>query len=208
MGVAGLAAAAQQRLGINRVDAGLALDRLDQHRRRVSVDSLDERVRVVAAHHLEARHERRERGLLGLVGGRGQRPHRAPVKAALQHDEVAAPAAPARQLERAFDRLGSRVAEKDAPAERAVREVLRKPNAGLGVVEVPDVHQAPRLLADRLHEPRVAVPELHDRDAGQEVEVLIALVVPEPRALAAHELDRVAGVGRHHRVALECLELR
>jgi hypothetical protein len=116
MGVAGLAGGAQH-LGIDRVDAGLALDRLDQHRRRVSVDGFDERVRVVAAHYLEARHEWREGGLLGLLGGRGQRPHRAPVKAALQHDEVAAPAVPARQLQRAFDRLGSRVAEKDAPAE-------------------------------------------------------------------------------------------
>jgi hypothetical protein len=86
--------------------------------------------------------------------------------------------------------------------------VLREPGAGLRVVEVPDVHQAPRLLAYRLDERRVAVPELHDGDSGQEVEVLVPLVVPEPRALAAHELDRVAGVGRHHRVALECLELR
>ena len=70
------------------------------------------------------------------------------------------------------------------------------------------MHQAPGLLAHRLDHARVAVAELRHRDAGQEVEVLVALVVPQPRALAAHELDRVARVGAHHGVALERLQLR
>ena len=70
------------------------------------------------------------------------------------------------------------------------------------------MHEPARLLADRLDHVRVAVPELHDRDAGEEVEVLVALGVPEARALAAHELDRVARVGRHRGVALELLESR
>ena len=70
------------------------------------------------------------------------------------------------------------------------------------------MHQPAGLLADRLDDARVAVAELRDGDAGEEVEVLVALVVPEARALAAHELDRVARVGRHERVALERLELR
>jgi hypothetical protein len=48
--------------------------------------------------------------------------------------------------------------------------------------------------------------ELRHGDAGEEVEVLVALVVPQPRALAAHELDRVARIGVHERVALECLQ--
>ena len=69
------------------------------------------------------------------------------------------------------------------------------------------MHQAPGLLAHRLDHPRMAVAELHHRDAGEEVEVLVALVVPEPRALAAHELDGVAGVGGHERLALELLQL-
>ncbi len=42
---------------------------------------------------------------------------------------------------------------------------------------------------------------------GEEVEVLVALVVPQPAALPADELDRVAGVGRDRVLALERLQL-
>jgi hypothetical protein len=51
------------------------------------------------------------------------------------------------------------------------------------------------------------VAELRDRDAGEEVEVLVALVVPQLRALATHELDRVAHVGAHERFGFERLKL-
>ena len=63
-----------------------------------------------------------------------------------------------------------------------------------------------RLLLDRGDHARVAVPDVQHRDAGQEVEVLVALVVPEPHALAAHELDRVADVRRDRVFALERLQ--
>jgi hypothetical protein len=51
------------------------------------------------------------------------------------------------------------------------------------------------------------VADLHHRDPGEEVEVLVALVVPQARTLAADELHGVAGVGRHHGVPLEGLEV-
>src|SRR4051794_14439579 len=51
------------------------------------------------------------------------------------------------------------------------------------------------------------MPELHHRDPCEEVEVLVALGIPQPRALAAHELDGQPGVGAHHEVALERLEV-
>ncbi len=46
-----------------------------------------------------------------------------------------------------------------------------------------------RLSPNRLDPARVRVPDLRDADAGEEVEVLVALVVPQLRAGAAHELD-------------------
>ena len=52
------------------------------------------------------------------------------------------------------------------------------------------MHQPADLLADRPHHARVAVAEAGDRDAAQEVEVLVAVGVPQQRALAAHELHR------------------
>jgi hypothetical protein len=94
------------------------------------------------------------------------------------------------------------------PAEREVSQALRQPHPRLGVEEVPHVHQPAGLLVHRLHHGRVAMAELRHRDAGQEVQVLVALVVPQPRALAPHELDGIPDVGGHERVALERLKLR
>ncbi len=62
------------------------------------------------------------------------------------------------------------------------------------------------LLADRRDDGRVAVPEAVDGQAGLEVEVLVALVVPQARALAADELDPETRVGGDLMVALEQLE--
>src|SRR5689334_9851856 len=44
----------------------------------------------------------------------------------------------------------------------------------------------------------MAVPSVVDRKAREEVEVLLAVDIPQARALAAHELDRRPGVGVHH----------
>ena len=49
---------------------------------------------------------------------------------------------------------------------------------------------------------RMAVPEARHPDAAQEVEVLVALGVPQARALAADELDRQARIGADHARAL------
>src|SRR5947207_2946414 len=46
-----------------------------------------------------------------------------------------------------------------------------------------------------------------NRDPAQEVEVLDAVLVPQPGPEAAHESDRLAGVGGCDAGALECLQL-
>jgi hypothetical protein len=110
------------------------------------------------------------------------------------YDDVPArPPAP-RELDRALDRLGAAVGEERLAAERRPGEPLREPQRRLGVVEVRRVPEAPGLLAQDLDEPRVAVPELGDGDAREEVEVLLAVGVPQARPLAAHERDGLARV--------------
>ena len=52
-------------------------------------------------------------------------------------------------------------------------------------------------LLQRRGEPRMAVPERVDGDAGERVEVALAGLVPQPDAFAAHERDRLPGVGVH-----------
>ena len=85
-----------------------------------------------------------------------------------------------------------------ASGAEARGEPLRQPRRRLRQVEVRGVQQPLRLLPDRLHDPRVAVARVADRDAGQEVEVGLALGVVESRSLAAHERHRLARVGVHH----------
>jgi hypothetical protein len=145
--------------------------------------------------------------LLRLLRGRRQGAHRAAVEAALEHDELAAGAMTASELDGALDRLGAGVAEEYLASKRPLGQPSRKAHRRLGVVEVAHVHEPAGLV---LHGPNhgwVAVPHLGDGDSRQEVQVLVALVVPEPRALAADELDRVAHVRAHHRPALVRLEL-
>ncbi len=69
------------------------------------------------------------------------------------------------------------------------------------------MREALGLVVDRLDDLRVAVADVQDRDPGEEVEVLVAVGVPEPSSGSADELDGVADVRRDRVVALEGLEL-
>ena len=68
----------------------------------------------------EARHERRERRLLGLLRRRRQRAVRAAVERAVGDDDVAARARLAHELDRRLVGLGAGVAEEHDAAERAL----------------------------------------------------------------------------------------
>ena len=52
-----------------------------------------------------------------------------------------------------------------------------------------------QLLGHGAHPRGVGHAEAVDGDAGREVDVFLAVLVPDERALAAHDRDRVAGVG-------------
>ena len=109
-------------------------------------------------------------------------------------------AVPAGELDRALVGLGAGVGEEHraAAAEQRVeaRRDLRLP---LVEVEVRHVQQRAGLVGDRVGDGRVRVAERRDREAAEEVEVLLALAVPELHALAAHERDREPAVGLHAR---------
>jgi len=68
------------------------------------------------------------------------------------------------------------------------------------------VHQPSGLLAHRLDHARVAMTDVRDGDAAEEVEVLVAVHVPQTRALATHELDGLARVGVNYAGILDCLQ--
>ena len=108
-------------------DAGLALDRLEQHGRGLVGDGRGERVGVAVRHEGDDAGQRLERRAVGLLGGQRQRAHGAAVEAALGRDHVGA-AGTAGQLERRLVGLGAGVGEEDLAGGRA--RPTRGPGAG------------------------------------------------------------------------------
>ena len=89
-----------------------------------------------------------------------------------------------------------------APDER--EQPLRERDLRRAGEEVGDVPERAQLGADRGRERRVRVPERVDRDAAEQVEVAVAVGVPDVRALAAdqHALRRPERVHDGVRVAV------
>ena len=100
-----------------RVHATLALDRLDQHGGDRTVDRGPHRIEVAPRHVTEPFGHRLERLVFGRLAGGRERRQGASVEAAERADHrVTAPATVlAGQLDRALDRLGTRVREEDLP---------------------------------------------------------------------------------------------
>jgi hypothetical protein len=117
-------------------------------------------------------------------------------------------AVPAGELDRALVGLRARVGEEHATAAAEERV---QPGRDLGldvvVIEVRDVQQCRRLVGDRGRDLGMGVAERRDREPGEEVEVLLAVGVPEVGARAAHERDRQATVGLHDVLGVERPEL-
>ena len=95
----------------------------------------------------------------------------------------------ARVLERRLDRLGAGVAEERLRAAEAVREPLGERGHRLRPVQVRHVPEPVELLVRGGQRCGMTMPEPDDRDPGDEVEIALAGVGDEPRALAGHESD-------------------
>ena len=91
--------------------------------------------------------------------------------------------------------LRAGVGEEDAVERRAVDQRLGQLQLRQRVVQVRGRQQRPRLLGERIGDGGVGVAEHVDRDPGDEVEVAIPGVVPDPAAFAADDDERLAGVG-------------
>ena len=121
------------------------------------------------------------------------------MKAALEHDHLAAAAALARELDRRLVGLRAGVGEEHprVGGERG-REPRREPYPGFGQVEVGGVQEALGLFLDRLDHVWMAVARVADRYPGEEVEIALALGVVERRSLSPHERHRLSRIGPHH----------
>src|SRR5579863_9809556 len=99
-----------------------------------------------------------------------------------------------RQLDRAFDGLGPAVREKRAVEPGELAQLLRQWPLIFVIVEIRNVHQLGRLLTNRLHDPRMRMPQRIHPQPGDEIQVALALQVIQKHALAAAEGDGITVV--------------
>ena len=189
-------------------DARLALDRFEDDRGDGVVDGGLERRHVVVRHEGDVAGQRLERLAVGGLGGECERTHRAAVERALRRDDPGAAGA-AGQLEGGLVGLRAGVAEEDArvvaPAEEG-DQALGERHLRLGGEEVGDVAEGRELGRHRLHQRGVRVAEGVDGDAGQQVDVLLAVGVPDVGALSPHEGEGRRTEGVHDRAGVAVLD--
>jgi len=111
------------------------------------------------------------------------------VIAAVRGEDRRRAGVPPRRLDRELDRIGARHAEEDTLAPVAggeLRQALGEPFARL-VRKVEVMDELLRLLADRRQYLGASMAEVRDREAGEHVDVFLAVGVVDDRALAAHD---------------------
>ena len=198
------AAQPRQPFAVERPGAAFALDRLDDHRRRrraphrfvdrgAVVDGELDIARQARAEAVEIGGIARgiDRGIGAAVKG-SREPHDVdPLRSAV--DRMIS----ARGLERALDRLRSRIAEEHRVRERrsdqAGRQFLLPGNAE----DVRDVPQLARLFLQRRHQARMGMAQAVGGDARHAIEKGSSVAGVEPHAVAAFHFERGAVVDAH-----------
>jgi hypothetical protein len=193
-----------QVIGLWNLHAALALIGLDQHGNDILVmrRQLCNGLGVAERDAHEAADQRLEAGLHLAISGGGEGRHGAPVET-LFHDHdgriVYAPvmAMQARQLDRCLVGLGTGIAEEGAVHAGQCAEPVGQGFLQGNPVQVRGMDQSPGLLAQGARQLRVGMAQTVDGDAGDGIEVLVALFVVEPDALAARKGNGLTGVGLH-----------
>jgi hypothetical protein len=194
-----------------RMDAALSLDRLKQDGRGERPDRHAQGVDVVDRHVEEAFGQRGERRLVLRLAGGGQRPEGAPVERVGERDDgvrAALSAVPPRELDGRLVRLRPGVREEGAVERRAREERVGQLQLRDRVIQVRGGQQSAGLFGQRIGHGGVGMAEDVHRDAGDEVEVPVAGVVPHPAALAAHDDQRLARVDGQVDAGLELDRVR
>src|SRR5260370_39716561 len=133
--------------------------------------------------------------ILRLACG-GNCSHRPAVETVDHRDDVVASGltVEAGELDGGFHGLGAAVAEETQALKTAARaERLGEATLRLGVPGVRDMDQLTHLLADRGDDARRAVTQKVTTPTRKEIQVAVALGIPDEGALAAHQ---TAGVTR------------
>ena len=160
---------------------------------------------------VEHPHDARDAGLrmpAPRVARERDRAGRRPVVGAVARDHLVPARVPARQLDRVLVRLRAAVREERhlQVARRHLRQHPAELRARLGRHRRADRAEPLGLLLDRGDHLRMPVADRDVDELGGEVEVALALVVPEVAPLGARDRDRVDRV--LHRPGMEHVLLR
>src|ERR1700722_1363326 len=196
----GQRAAFLQELDRALINSAFAENRLQHNRAGFVADGGAQTFEVILLYKSHFFEQRLEPLAMLVLPGERQRSERAPVIGAIERHQAAlcrsAGAMPRqpRQLDRAFDRLSSAVGEKCAVESGELTQLLGQRSLIFVVIQIRNMHQLGRLLANRLHDARMRVPQRIHSQPGDEIQVALALQVKQKHALAPAERDGIAVV--------------
>ncbi len=172
--------------------AAFALQRFDQDARGVWADRLLDGFEIAEQHLIEAIHRRPEAFEVFSRAGRGQRRQGSSVKRTVEGDDAIAFRVAfggvifARDLDRAFHRLGAGICEKHEIGKALFAQPCREPLAVRALEQVRHVPKLCRLFLQR-------GDQIIHRDARGEIEIALAVGRDQPRAFAALETEIDSG---------------
>ena len=194
-------AAGLQKFRCRLLNAAFALDGLQHDAADLVVHGGTQSFDIVARHEAHAlQHGIEIFAVLGLAGER-QRAHGAAVERIVERDDdrllrpTDGVSGGAHHFQRAFDGLGAAVGEEGAVHARLRTQLLRQQALILVVVEIGDVDDLRRLVADHLHDAGMRVAKRVHAQPGQEVQIPLAVHVVHVDALAARDGHGITRIG-------------
>jgi len=103
----------------------------------------------------------------------------------------------ARQFDGRFVGLRAAVAEKNLVGKRMPDQQLRQLGLRLGVIQIGNMRQFIHLLLDGSNHLRMRMPEIADGNAGHQIEIFLAVDIPDPGARPFRQYDRKPPVRIH-----------
>ncbi|SSK86718.1 Uncharacterised protein [Klebsiella pneumoniae] len=153
---------------------------------------------------LDLRRQRGEIPGIGRLTARRDGEQRPPVEGVLESDDAAFFTAKAvvgiftRQLERRLIGLSAGVTEEDPVGEGGIDKHFGQTQDRLIGVAVAGMPEFAGLVGQSLHQTRMGMPQRVHGDAAGKIDILFALLIPQPRPGAPHRNKRRWRVDRHH----------
>src|SRR5258708_7419293 len=193
-----------EKLRIDWTNPAFTLNGLDTHGTNAGIKFSLQVVEVIELDESHTRHKRNERSSIFRLTRGGERAEGTSMKRVF-HGKNAPPRLAAvaiihlrkgaGELERTFPCLGAAVAKESAVKSGNVGQQPRELRLILVEEKIRNMNQPSRLALDRRLDGRVAVAERIDSDSAQEIEIALALRIPEIHAAPANKQDGLALVG-------------